>query len=128
MKVTGSPTKRNSENAIRPTVSITRTACPSRRRTNASMRPLESGCVEIRKRPDRLARQARPARPAVAGHDGPLSHLALRGDAAADPGERRDPLLRALPAPLSRRRGAGRGFGGRGAAIVERAGLLRARA
>src|SRR5688572_24073156 len=37
MKVTGSPTKRNSENAISPTVSMTRIAWPRRRRMNASM-------------------------------------------------------------------------------------------
>src|SRR5687767_8831445 len=37
MKVTGSPTKRNSANAIKPTVSMTRTACARRRRMNAAI-------------------------------------------------------------------------------------------
>src|SRR6187549_3179408 len=37
MNATGSPTKRNSENAIRPTVSMTRTAWAMRRRMNASI-------------------------------------------------------------------------------------------
>src|SRR5215510_13526110 len=37
MMVTGSPTKRNSENAIRPTASMTRTAWASRRRMNAAI-------------------------------------------------------------------------------------------
>src|SRR4051812_48555195 len=37
MKITGSPTKRKSANAIRPTVSMTRIACPNRRRMNAAM-------------------------------------------------------------------------------------------
>src|SRR5688572_6637855 len=35
MKVTGSPTKRNRENAISPTASMTRIACPRRRRMKA---------------------------------------------------------------------------------------------
>src|SRR6202008_2877011 len=37
MKVTGSPTKRNSENAMRPTVSMTSTAWAIRRRMNAAI-------------------------------------------------------------------------------------------
>src|SRR5688572_19173979 len=37
MKITGSPTKRNSAKAMRPTVSMTRIAWPSRRRMNAAM-------------------------------------------------------------------------------------------
>src|SRR6266446_2213385 len=37
MNTTGSPTKRNSENAISPTASITSTACARRRRRKASM-------------------------------------------------------------------------------------------
>src|SRR6185503_9089053 len=127
MKVTGSPTKRNSENAIRPTMSMTRTAWPSRLRTNASMRPLESVCVEIRKHPGRLAEAAWPARLALAGHARPLPHLAVGGDAAADPGERGHSLLRALPAPFCLRRGARPCFGRRGAAAMERAWLLRSR-
>src|SRR5678815_5360144 len=37
MKITGSPTKRNSAKAMSPTASMTRIACPSRRRMNAVM-------------------------------------------------------------------------------------------
>src|ERR1044071_5870270 len=37
MKITGSPTKRNSAKAMRPTASMTSIACPSRRRMNAAM-------------------------------------------------------------------------------------------
>ena len=53
---------------------------------------------------DRLAAPARPPRPAVAGHARPLPHLALGSDAAADPGRRRHPLLRAISARIPDRR------------------------
>src|SRR4051812_15713202 len=127
MKTTGSPTKRNREKAIRPTTSITAMACPSRLRTNASIKSLESGCVEIRKRPGEMAEAARPPRPPVAGHARPLPHLALGGDAPADPGERRHSVLQALPAPLPHDRGARWRLRRRGAPALERSRLLRSR-
>jgi hypothetical protein len=49
----------------------------------------------------RWQRRARPAPPAVAGHAGPLPHLAVGGDAAADAGHHRARLLRALSAAIS---------------------------
>src|SRR3954471_15757065 len=126
MNVTGSPTKRNSANAISPTAIITITACPSRLRMNASigLGSCENGTNGFRAEADRLAAPPWPPRPAVAGHARPLPHLALRGDAAADPGERRHPLLRALPAPLPHRGSTRCRDAGRGAAALERAGLL----
>src|SRR5262245_55915308 len=72
-----------------------------------------------------MAEEAWPARPAVAGYARPLPHLALGGDAAADPGCGGHSLLRALPAPLSYDRGARLGLRGRGAAPLERPWLLR---
>src|SRR5262245_22975302 len=124
MKITGSPTKRKRENAIRPTVSMTSTAWPSRRRMNASIGQLESGCVEIRKRPDSMAEDVRPARPAVAGHERPLPHLALGGDAPADPARGRHSLLRAFSAALPDRERPRRRFRRRSAPTLERARLL----
>src|SRR5687768_2892018 len=127
MKVTGSPTKRNSENAISPTVSMTRTAWARRRRTNASIFERMVPHV-LRRRARRLAAAPWPSRPAVAGHARPVPGVALGSDVAADPGERRRALLRAFSQGISLRRGAGCGDGGGRAAHVERAGLLRARA
>src|SRR5436853_602118 len=51
---------------------------------------------------DRLAVPAWPPRLALAGHARPVSHLALRGDAAADAGRDRHPVLPALRQALSR--------------------------
>src|SRR5688572_28734535 len=93
MKITGSPTKRNRENAIRPTASMTRTAWAMRRRMKASISSrfyvriaIQSALAGLRSQANRLAARARAPRPAVAGHDGPVSHLALGSDAAADAG------------------------------------------
>src|SRR5712664_1066776 len=127
MKVTGSPTKRNSEKAINPTASITNTACPRRRRMNASIAPLESRCVEIRKQPHPVAAPQRAPRPSLAGQPRSLSHLAFGGDAPADAGRRGHPVLRAVPAAVSHHEVTRGGGGGRGLALMERAGLLRAR-
>ena len=79
----------------------------------------------LRAEAHRLAAPPRPPRAAVAGHARPVPDLALGGHAAADPGRGGNPLLRALPGPLSRRAGARRGAPGRSAASMERAGLLR---
>jgi len=49
-------------NPNNPTASITNTACPRRRRMNASIAPLESHCVEIRKYADQLAAPQRAQR------------------------------------------------------------------
>src|SRR3954463_16698618 len=129
MKVTGSPTKRNSANAISPTASITTIDWPSRLRTNASigLASCENVTNGFRAEADRLAAPPRASRPPVAGHVRPLPHLALRGDAAADPGERRHPLLRALPASLPHDRGARVRLRRPGAPALERPGLLRPR-
>src|SRR4051812_33092375 len=129
MKTTGSPTKRNSENAISPTASITIRAWPSLLRTNAS---IDSGSCEnvtngLRREADRLAAPPRPPEPPVAGHARSVPHLALGSDAAADPGGRGHSVLRALPAALPHRGGARRGVGRRGAAALERPRLLRSR-
>src|SRR5262245_23497372 len=125
MKATGSPTKRNSENAISPTVSMTRTAWAMRRRMNASMFERMVPHV-LRRKARRLAAAPRAPRPAVAGHARPVPHLAFGGHAAADAGRRGDPVLREVPAALSQRIGARAGFGRRSAAALERAWLLRA--
>src|SRR5258707_5921771 len=129
MNVTGSPTKRNSENAINPTASITIRAWPSRLGTNASISlgSCENVTNGLRREADRLAEAARPPEPPVAGHARPLPRLALRGHAAADPGERRHSLLRALPAPLPHDRGARFRLRRRSAPALERPGLLRPR-
>src|SRR6185503_18693486 len=126
MKVTGSPTKRNSENAIRPTVSMTSSACARRRRMKAAMsaRMVPHG---FRAKADRLAAPPRPARAALAGHARPVSHLALGSDAAADAGGDRGALLRALSREVPRRARARARERGRGAQALERLGLLRAR-
>ena len=76
-----------------------------------------------------LAAPARPPRPAVAGHARPLPHLALRGDAAADPG--RAPSFRTTSAS-SRRYPTVRGARARASRsevlrALERPRLLRAR-
>src|SRR5439155_4745986 len=76
-------------------------------------------------KPDRLAAPPWPARPALAGHARSVPHLAVGGDAAADPGRCRHPLLRALLAPLPDRGGARIRLGRRGSTTVGRARLLR---
>src|SRR5712664_2085000 len=117
-----------------PTASITRTACPTRRRMKANMaklleRMLPHGpCVLVRRKAGRLAAPARAQGPALAGDARPIPHLALRGDAAADAGRGGDPLLQAFPRALSGHPGAGPRIGRGGARALERARLLRARA
>src|SRR3954470_14500010 len=74
---------------------------------------------------DRLASPPWPARPALAGHARPVSHLALRGDAAADAGRDRHPVLPALRQALSRCARAHARERRRCARAVERARLLR---
>src|SRR5688572_20275432 len=111
MKVTGSPTKRNSENAISPTVSMTRTAWTRRRRTNASIFERMVPHV-LRWKARRLAAAPRPPRPAMAGHARPLPGVALGSDAAADAGERCHPILRALFAEVPHPRRPGWGLRG----------------
>ena len=63
----------------------------------------------------------------LAEHSRSVPHLAVGDHAAADPGRHRDPVLRALPGPLSRRGRAGRRRSGRRDALLGRPGLLRAR-
>src|SRR5258707_13057875 len=70
----------------------------------------------------------RPARPAVAANARSLRHLDFRSDAAANAGGRGDPLLSAVPRTLPRRCIAGAGSGAGTARVVERPGLLFARA
>src|SRR5689334_18301912 len=115
MKTTGSPTKRNSENAISPTASITIRAWPSRLRINAS---IDIGSCEnvtngLRREAYRVAEAARAAGVSLAAHSRALQRLALGGDAAAAPGQRSHSLLRALPARLPHHRGARGGLGRR---------------
>ena len=62
----------------------------------------------------------------LAEHSRSVPHLAVGDHAAADPGRHRDPVLRALPGPLSRRGRAGRRRSGRRDALLGRPGLLRA--
>src|SRR4051812_9651430 len=107
---------------------MTSTAWPRRRRTNASMAPLESGCVRVRNPPDRLAEAPWPQRHAVAGRARPVPGVALGGDAAADPGLRCPAVLRAVPGALSHRSDIGASRRRRRPAALERTGLLRARA
>ena len=64
----------------------------------------------------------------MAAHPGPLRDLDLGDDAPADTRRQRDPLLRALPRPLSRYRRAGLRGRRRRARSLGRAGLLLARA
>src|SRR3954465_5241752 len=127
MNVTGSPPKRNRANAISPTASITTIDCPSHLRTNASigLGSCENVTNGFRAEADRLAAPPRAPEPAVAGYARSLPHLALRGDAAANSGERGYSLLRALPAPLPHDRGARLRLRRRGASALERPGLLR---
>ncbi len=75
-----------------------------------------------------LAAPARPPRTALAGNARRLPHLAVRSDAAADAGQHRARLLRALPRALPRRALARRRAAGRRARAVERPGLLQPRA
>src|SRR5918997_6158466 len=49
------------------------------------------------------------ARPALAPHARPMARPGLRGDAAADPGKARDPVLRPFPGTLPDGGGPGRG-------------------
>ena len=56
----------------------------------------------VRRARHRLAALARPRRPAVAAHARPVPRVAVRDHAAADAGDHRTGLLRALPAALSR--------------------------
>ncbi len=92
------------------------------------MYPLNRNELLIRRPPARLAPAPRPPRPALAAHARRLSHLGRGNHAAADPGRRGDSLLPALSRALPRYRHARRRAAGRGAAAVERPGLLLARA
>src|SRR5438045_1223778 len=103
MKITGSPTKRKSANAIKPTASITRIAWPSRRRMKAAIGSARMVTDAFCTKADPLAEAPWPPRPAVAGHHGPLSHLAVGSDAAADAGLDRHPVLPSLPREISDR-------------------------
>src|SRR3954447_7557041 len=88
-----------------------------------SARMLTDGfCAEI----DSVAAAPWSPRPSLAGYDGPVPHLALRGHAAADPGLDRHSLLPTLPAEISDGAGARVGERRRSARAVERAWLLRA--
>src|SRR3979490_1337317 len=69
--------------------------------TGLPLPPLESGRARFRKPSHRLAAPSRAQRAALAGHAGPLPHLALGSDAAADAGGGGHSLLSALAAPLS---------------------------
>src|SRR5580693_4287429 len=71
---------------------------------------------------------ARPAHLALAAQSDAVSRLDLRSDAAADPGGNRNSLLRALHDAFSQYRSAGCGAARRGAASLDRLGLLRTRA
>src|SRR5262249_2862426 len=71
-----------------------------------------------------LVRRAQ-ARSSLARIARSLRHLGQRGDAAADAGADRRPLLAALHRALSHRRGPGRRAAVRGALAVARSGVLR---
>src|SRR3989449_654580 len=98
------------------------------RSTALPIPPLESGRACFRKPSHRLAAPSRAQRASLAGHAGPIPHLALGSDAAADAGGGGHSLLPALRVPLSRRAGARSRGRGRGAAALERPRLLCPRA
>src|SRR5205809_978844 len=98
------------------------------RSTGLPMPPLESGRARFRKPSRRLAAPSRAQRASLAGHAGPIPHLALGSDAAANAGGSGHSLLPALRVPLSRRAGARSRGRGRGAAALERPRLLCPRA
>src|SRR3954464_7859072 len=90
-----------------------------------SARMLTDGfCAEI----DSVAAAPWSPRPSLAGDDGPVPHLALRGHAAADAGLDRHSLLPTLPAEIPEGARTRVGERRRSARAVERAWLLRARA
>src|SRR5690606_24114221 len=82
----------------------------------------------LRRHAAALVRRPRPPRPALAAPAQPVPHLAVGGDAAADPGAGGAALLRALRRGTSGPAGAGGGPARPRARAVVRARLLHPRA